>query len=158
MTQQEFDIELRRLRPSLIALAHKYLNNADGAEDMVQDAMLRLWQMSAQLKSPVGALALVMVRNLCVDSIRRRKPREGIDALPPVVDNSSSEASDHQRIERMMAVVEELPDVQQTVLKLRHMEGMEMKAIAQLLQMEEPAVRKVLSRARQKVREKLINK
>ena len=53
------------------------------------------------------------------------------------------------------SVVESLPDVQQTILRLRHMEGMEMKDIARLLQMEETAVRKALSRARQAVRERL---
>jgi RNA polymerase sigma-70 factor (ECF subfamily) len=154
MTKSEYEIAMQRLRPMLIAEATKYLGDANDAEDMVQDAMMRPWQMCSQLHSPVDGLARILVRNLCLDTIRRRKPREGIEALPAAIGNSN-EAVEHERIERMMSVVESLPDVPQTILRLRHMEGMEMKDIARLLQMEEAAVRKALSRARQAVREKL---
>ncbi len=154
MTKDEFEISFHRLRPMLIAEATKYMGDIGDAEDMVQDAMLRLWQMCAQLQSPVDGLARIIVRNLCLDAIRRRKPREGIEALPALA-GGGNEATEHERIERMMTVVESLPDVQQTILRLRHMEGMEMKDIARLLQMEETAVRKALSRARQAVRERL---
>ena len=155
MTNEEFEISMQRLRPVLIVEAKRYLGNTDEAEDMVQDAMMRLWQMCAQLKSPVDGLARILVRNLCLDTIRRRKPREEIVSLPSMVSNEDSERMEHERIERMMTIVEGLPNVPQTILRLRHMEGMEMKDIARLLQMEETAVRKALSRARQTVREKL---
>lgn len=155
MTNEEFEISMQRLRPVLIVEAKRYLGNTDEAEDMVQDAMMRLWQMCAQLKSPVNGLARILVRNLCLDTIRRRKPREEIVSLPSMVSNEDSERMEHERIERMMTIVEGLPNVPQTILRLRHMEGMEMKDIARLLQMEETAVRKALSRARQTVREKL---
>lgn len=154
MTKDEYEIAMQRLRPELIAEATRYMDNADEAEDMVQDAMLRLWQMCDQLKSPVDGLARVLVRNICLDSIRRRKPREGIESLPPTA--GSNEKEEHERIERMMAIVESLPDIPQTIIRLRHMEGMEMKDIARLLQMEETAVRKALSRARQTVRDRMI--
>lgn len=155
MTNEEFEISMQRLRPVLIVEAKRYLGDTDEAEDMVQDAMMRLWQMCAQLKSPVNGLARILVRNLCLDTIRRRKPREEIVSLPSMVSNEDSERMEHERIERMMTIVEGLPNVPQTILRLRHMEGMEMKDIARLLQMEETAVRKALSRARQTVREKL---
>ena len=154
MTIWEFEISMFCLITMLIAEATKYLGDTNDAEDMVQDAMMRLWQMCSQLHSPVDGLARILVRNLCLDAIRRRKPREGIEALPAAIGNSN-EAVEHERIERMMSEVESLPDVPQTILRLRHMEGMEMKDIARLLQMEEAAVRKALSRARQAVREKL---
>ena len=155
MTKDEFEISFHRLRPMLIAEATKYMGDIGDAEDMVQDALLKLWQMCDQLKSPVDGLARVLVRNICLDSIRRHKPREGIESLPPAV--GSNEKEEHERIERMMAIVENLPDVPQTILRLRHMEGMEMKDIARLLHMEEVAVRKALSRARQAVREMLMD-
>ena len=141
MTNEEFEISMQRLRPVLIVEAKRYLGNTDEAEDMVQDAMMRLWQMCAQLKSPVNGLARILVRNLCLDTIRRRKPREEIVSLPSMVSNEDSERMEHERIERMMTIVEGLPNVPQTILRLRHMEGMEMKDIARLLQMEEAAVR-----------------
>ena len=51
-----------------------------------------------------------------------------------------------------MAVIETLPSLQQTILRLRHIEGMEMSDIAALIGSNEVAIRKALSRARQAVR------
>jgi RNA polymerase sigma-70 factor (ECF subfamily) len=55
-----------------------------------------------------------------------------------------------------MAVIDTLPELQQTLLRLRHMQGMEMKELASLFQMNEAAVRKALSRARMTVRKQYL--
>ena len=146
MTQEEFKEEAQRLRPRLMLTARRYLGD-DDAEDTVQDALLRLWQMVGELRQPFDALALRLTRNLCIDQVRRRKP------TVMLTDSSGTdETDDDERIERMMAVVSTLPDLQQTVLRLRHLEGMEMNEIADLTGSSEVAIRKALSRARQAVR------
>ena len=146
MTQEEFKEEAQRLRPRLMLTARRYLGD-DDAEDTVQDALLRLWQMVGELRQPFDALALRLTRNLCIDQVRRRKP------TVMLTDSSGTdETDDDERIERMMAVVSTLPDLQQTILRLRHLEGMEMNEIADLTGSSEVAIRKALSRARQAVR------
>ena len=141
MTQEEFKEEAQRLRPRLMLTARRYLGD-DDAEDTVQDALLRLWQMVGELRQPFDALALRLTRNLCIDKVRRRKP------TVMLTDSSGTdETDDDERIERMMAVVSTLPDLQQTILRLRHLEGMEMNEIADLTGSSEVAVRKALSRA-----------
>ena len=148
MTQEEFKEEAQRLRPRLMLTARRYLGD-DDAEDTVQDALLRLWQMVGELRQPFDALALRLTRNLCIDKVRRRKP------TVMLTDSSGTdETDDDERIERMMAVVSTLPDLQQTILRLRHLEGMEMNEIADLTGSSEVAIRKALSRARQAVRQK----
>ena len=149
MTQEEFKEEAQRLRPRLMLTARRYLGD-DDAEDTVQDALLRLWQMVGELRQPFDALALRLTRNLCIDQVRRRKP------TVMLTDSGGTDQADgdDERIERMMAVVSTLPDLQQTVLRLRHLEGMEMNEIADLTGSSEVAVRKALSRARQAVRQK----
>ena len=160
MTQEEFKEEAQRLRPRLMLTARRYLGD-DDAEDTVQDALLRLWQMVGELRQPFDALALRLTRNLCIDKVRRRKPTVmltdsgGTDQADGDADSDGTdETGDDERIERMMAVVSTLPDLQQTVLRLRHLEGMEMNEIADLTGSSEVAVRKALSRARQAVRQK----
>ena len=149
MTQEEFKEEAQRLRPRLMLTARRYLGD-DDAEDTVQDALLRLWQMVGELRQPLDALALRLTRNLCIDQVRRRKP------TVMLTDSGGTDLADgdDERIERMMAVVSTLPDLQQTILRLRHLEGMEMNEIADLTGSSEVAVRKALSRARQAVRQK----
>ena len=149
MTQEEFKEEAQRLRPRLMLTARRYLGD-DDAEDTVQDALLRLWQMVGELRQPLDALAMRLTRNLCIDQVRRRKP------TVMLTDSGGTDQADgdDERIERMMAVVSTLPDLQQTILRLRHLEGMEMNEIADLTGSSEVAVRKALSRARQAVRQK----
>lgn len=149
MTQEEFKEEAQRLRPRLMLTARRYLGD-DDAEDTVQDALLRLWQMVGELRQPFDALALRLTRNLCIDQMRRRKP------TVMLTDSGGTDLADgdDERIERIMAVVSTLPDLQQTILRLRHLEGMEMNEIADLTGSSEVAIRKALSRARQAVRQK----
>lgn len=149
MTQEEFKEEAQRLRPRLMLTARRYLGD-DDAEDTVQDALLRLWQMVGELRQPFDALALRLTRNLCIDQVRRRKP------TVMLTDSGGTDQADgdDERVEHMMAVVSTLPDLQQTILRLRHLEGMEMNEIADLTGSSEVAIRKALSRARQAVRQK----
>ena len=151
MTQEEFKEEAQRLRPRLMLAARRYLGD-DDAEDTVQDALLRLWQMVGELRQPFDALALRLTRNLCIDQVRRRKP------TVMLTDSGGTDLADgdDERIERMMAVVSTLPDLQQTILRLRHLEGMEMNEIADLIGSSEVAIRKALSRARQAVKQKYL--
>ena len=149
MTKDEFQQAVERLRPRLAEQARHYLTDGEEAEDAVQDVLLRLWQMHEKLHSPIDGLAVVLTRNICIDLLRRHQPMVDCDI---VAIGESAEGDDHERIERMMAVVETLPDTQQTLLRLRHMQGMEMKELASLLHMNEAAVRKALSRARMAAR------
>ena len=150
MTTETFRQEAQRMRTTLVRLAFGILRDFDEAEDVVQDVLLRLWQMRDQLRMPIEPLARVLTRNRCIDIVRRKKPAA---ELSMAVFQEEDEAL-RERIERMMKVIETLPDLQQTILRLRHMEGMEFKEIAELTGSTEVAVRKALSRARQAVRDK----
>ena len=96
MTQEEYKDEARRLRPRLLEVARRYLGDED-AEDTVQDALLRLWQMLDQLHLPLDALASVLVRNLCVDRLRRRQPLAPLDDRVSV--DGVSQADTDERID-----------------------------------------------------------
>ena len=150
MTTETFRQEAQRMRTTLVRLAFGILRDSDEAEDVVQDVLLRLWQMRDQLRMPIEPLARVLTRNRCIDIARRKKPAA---ELSMAVFQEEDEAL-RERIERMMKVIETLPDLQQTILRLRHMEGMEFKEIAELTGSTEAAVRKALSRARHAVRDK----
>ena len=152
MTQEEFKEEAQRLRPRLMLTARRYLGN-DDAEDTVQDVLIRLWQMVGDVRRPMDALASVLTRNFCIDKVRRRQPiglfdESGLYGYSVEL----SESEDTERLDRMMAIIERLPSLQQTILRMRHMEGMEMHEIAELIGSSEVAIRKALSRARQAVR------
>ena len=148
MTQEEFKEEARRLRPRLLQTARRYLGE-DDAEDTVQDVLLRLWQMVDMLRMPIDALATVLVRNFCVNRLRRQKPSQALTANCEQADETETD----ERIERVLAMIDTLPTLQQTILRLRHMDGMGMREIVELTGSSEVAIRKALSRARQTLRQ-----
>ena len=148
MTQEEYKEEARRLRPQLLQTARRYLNE-DDAEDTVQDVLLRLWQMVDTLRMPIDALATVLVRNFCVNRLRRQRPSQALTASC----EQPEETETDERIERVLEMIGTLPTLQQTILRLRHIEGMGMKEIAELTGSSEVAVRKTLSRARQTLKQ-----
>lgn len=136
-------------------MAARWLGGTDCAEGLVQDAMLKLWAMCAELRSPMAPLARVLVHNLCIDYLRRHHYTLSIDTTD--VPDLSNASADIERIERMMAIVGTLPPAQQIILRLRHIDGMSMADIARLTGRTEAAVRKALSRARMAVKEQYLH-
>jgi len=55
----------------MLSVARSYLKAGEEAEDVVQDVLLKLWQLLDKLRIPMGPLALVLVRNRCIDCLRR---------------------------------------------------------------------------------------
>ena len=92
----------------------------------------------------------VLVRNLCVDRLRRR--RQTVPLELTAMQAVPQEGVDGDAFAHVMKVIDTLPAAQQVVLRLRHIDGMPMEDIAQLTGASEAAVRKQLSRARMAVR------
>lgn len=146
MTEEQYQEEVVTMRARLMMTARRYLTN-DEAEDTVQDVLLRLWQILPELHSPMEPLAHILVRNYSVDRLRRKRPTLQLSEVADATDSKTGS----ERAERIMAIISRLPALQQTIFRLRHIEGMEMKDIAQLMGSTEAAVRKSLSRARQSI-------
>lgn len=151
MTIETFKEKAQTMRPMMMATALRIVGDRTEAEDLVQDALLRLWQLRDEPIRNVEAMAKVVVRHLGYDVVRRRHEQVSIEEVD-MMDASLSDGLDDEG-EQMMAFVRQLPTMQQTILRLRHEEGMEMKEMAELIGVTEEAVRQSLSRARRKILE-----
>lgn len=132
------------LRPSLLNIALRYLHQKEEAEDVVQDALLRVWQLDIETEDSIERLCGVVVKNLCIDHLRRRRVKVSLDG----VDIAAADDEQDTRYERLMALIDQLPPMQQIVMRLRHIEQMEYDDIAALLHVSPGAVRQNVSRAR----------
>ena len=142
--------EVRDMRPMLLSVAKGILDSDEEAEDVVQDAMLRLWQLRDEPVRNVRGFAKIVVRNLSLSKIRRKPLTVDIDQANLAADDDT-EMERYEQIDRMMALVDVLPTMQQTVLRLRHMQDMTMADIASIIGTSEVAVRQSLSRARRSI-------
>ena len=144
MTAEEYQTEAERITPQLRQTALRYMGDASLSEDIAQDVLLRLWQLLDELRTPMDGLALTMVRNECLMRLRKQPRTVGMEG--------------HDMAELTLSMLDELPPLQQTILRLRHIDGMEIGEIATLLHKKEAAVRQNLSRGRKTLRLWIIKK
>lgn len=145
----------------LFAVAYRYLQRADEAEDLVQDLYVKLWQMRDALppESQLLPYMMTMARNLSIDRLRSRHEydvaaNDDEDAPPPqdepYIDNT---VEDHDRLRLTLQLIKQLPPDQQKVLQLKAMRDLSNEEITQLTGIQPDNVRQLLSRARRKLKE-----
>ena len=140
--------EAKAMRPMLLNVARNILGSDEEAEDVVQDALLRMWQLRDEPIRNLKGFARIVVRNLSLSKVRRKSQTVDISHAD-IADEAETERN--EQIDRMMELVDALPTMQQTVLRLRHMQEMTMADIATLIGTSEAAVRQSLSRARRSI-------
>lgn len=160
MDTAQFNNRIIVLSDKLFRLAKSILQNEDAAWDAVQDLNMKMWEKRLQLNEieNVPAFAMRSMRNLCLDVIRQKKKIDEIDN-----DIEYQELNPYQQTERndmvkkIQILIERLPELQRTIIRMRDVEGMEISEISYITQITENAVSVNLSRARQRIREQLIN-
>lgn len=151
MQNNEFEIFVQRSRESMIATARRYGVTLAEAEDIVQDALLRLYAMRHRLDEyrRVESLANVVVRNMTIDLLRKRNRYVEVALNADLL--SDEDVGSDERIKPLLRAMEQLPSKQQLVLKMKHIEELEVEEIASLLGMNIEAVYQNLSRARRAI-------
>ena len=161
MDKTVFNRLMAELRPKLYRFALALTKRADEADDAVQEVSLKLWERHDELDAlrSVEAYAMSAVRNRCLDAARSPHNRTGelieaIDVVHEQTPYKSLEQAD--MVEFVKRLIDRLPEQQQMVIRLRDIEGYELDEIAEILGMNEGAVRTAISRARQKIRDELL--
>ena len=161
MDKKEFETQAKRLRPQLVKQAYRVLGSETEADDIAQETLLKLWGMREQLDeySSLDALSFVVTRHLCLDNLKRMRmlSLDEVD-VSAITSDLNTEEPTQARIDELNALIKRLPDGQQIILRMKHIDGMETSEIAQMIGSTDGAVRVQLSRARNKVRELFLNK
>ena len=161
MQQEQFKKEVLPLRDKLLSYAQRILGDAEEAEDIIQEVYLKLWSIRDSLHSynSITALSMHITKNLCVNrlnsiSVRDRSP-ESLDGLVIMNEEPEPDIQLEQKdsLKHVMRIIDKLPGLQQTILRMKHVEGLEVEEIAGLTGSSQEAVRMNLSRARKRVRE-----
>lgn len=161
MTNQEFNIVVEKLRPKLLYFANGFVKEgAATADDMVQEAVLKLWNSkNIDEVRNAEALTIQILKNVCIDYLRLKKNNN--EEIKPNY-FALSECDPYKTLERkdnlrnIQDCLAELPDDQMMAVRLRDIMGYEIKEIAHIIGTTEVNVRTLLSRARQKLREKIL--
>ena len=161
MELETFKITVLPLREKLFNISRRMMEDRSDAEDIVQETFLKLWQIREKLDSynSVEALAIQVAKNLALDKLKQHRP-EGTDITQLSLDSGSrkpaEELEQQDTVARIRWLIGKLPSLQQTIIRMKDVEGYELAEIAEITGTQVEAVRVNLSRARKKIREQLV--
>jgi len=145
--------------PPMLGLARRILGNAADAEDVVQEAMLRVWTYAPRWR-PLALFRTWLTRvvvNLCIDR-KRRAPWVELEAAGEIIDPAPHAGAKAERDERdhmVAAGIAQLPARQRAAIMLTYGDGMSNSQVAEVLDTSVSAVETLLVRGKQNLRRTL---
>jgi RNA polymerase sigma-70 factor (ECF subfamily) len=157
--RQAYQLLARRHLPAMLGLARRILGNAADAEDVAQEAMLRVWTHAPRWQ-PLAAFRTWLTRvvvNLCLDR-KRRASWVALEAAGEIADpapHAGERAESDERERRLHAAIAKLPVRQRAAIMLTYSEGMSNAQVAEMLDTTVSAVETLLVRGKQNLRRAL---
>lgn len=160
MTKTDFNNLVITIGRRLYGNAYRMLRDKEGSEDAVQEVFVKLWKMNTKLEEyeSVEALAVTMVKNYCIDQIRKQKYIEPADTNsfslyhdpgPSPQDKLES----NETIVIMQGIINGLPQTYREIIQMRDIEELSYEEIADKTGQNINTLRVNLSRARKSVRD-----
>jgi RNA polymerase sigma-70 factor (ECF subfamily) len=149
-----------RKLPRLLGVATRMLGDRSEAEDVAQEAFMRLWRQAGRWRPGAALFDTWLHRvtlNLCYDRLRRRR-EIATDAVPEQTDpaaRADQTMIDQARDARLAAAIQSLPERQRAALVLQYYEGLSNIEAAAAMEIGVEALESLLSRARRTLRDRL---
>jgi RNA polymerase sigma-70 factor (ECF subfamily) len=149
-----------RLTPRLYAHAFRVLSDGAEAEDVAQEALIRLWRIAPDWQTGQAKVTTWLYRvvaNLCTDRLRKRRHVPLEDVSEPVDEAGSAEQGLQQaaRLDALQAALTTLPERQRQAVVLRHIEGLGNPEIAEILEVGVEAVESLTARGKRGLKQAL---
>lgn len=148
-----------KFAPKMLAVCLRYVKKTDDAEDVLQDAFVKIFQKIGEFKmegSLEGWIRRIMV-NTALDALRKNKKLLGDVSIDDVSYKVSFDdySFDHMDVAHLMRLINEMPDGYRVVFNMFAIEGYSHKEIADTLGVSENTSKSQYSRARAFLRNQL---
>jgi len=163
MNAEEFKRLYYPFHPKLYRIAFALLNNADDAEDILQDTYYKLWDKRTELINVLQpeAFCVRLVKNLCLDFLRapvNRTDNESVEFVNAITGTTpENELESKEKIHQIEALIEQLPEKQRIVIQMKGGGDCSFDEIEAATGESAANVRVLLSRARKTLKSMLIN-
>lgn len=145
---------MHRLTPRIYRQACRMLRDQAEAEDVTQEAMLRLWKIAPEWRQDEAKVTTWLYRivaNLCTDRLRKRRPNDSLDQVAEPEDGADSVDESMQRKSRSDALndaLDQLPERQKQAVVLRHLDELSNPEIAKIMDVGVGAVENLIARGK----------
>ena len=145
-----------KLMPKIHAHAYYRLGNITDAEDVTQEAFIKLWKVAPkwkQDKAKVSTWLYRVVSNLCKDRHRRATLEETVSVQEPTNESQSptSKIEDQLRRKALYTAMSTLPNSQRLAVQLRHIDELSNPQIAEIMELSVEAVESLIARGKRKL-------
>lgn len=150
---------VERYSPMLYTVALRYVGNTDDAQDILQDALIKIFKGLPEYKESgrFEAWLRTVVITTSLNVLRRDKKMTDVsDFTFNGAMANDPEAYAHLGAEELLALIQRLPDHFRAVFNLAVMEEYSHEEIAKELDISETTSRSILFRARKLLREMVI--
>lgn len=145
-----------RLLPGVLGQATRMLSDRVEADDVAQDAMMRLWKIAPDWRDGEAQISTWLYRvvaNLCTDRLRKRKRSGaiGMDQVAEPADPAPGAPEQIQTNARMAALSDalaQLPERQAQAVALRHLDGLANPEIAEIMDISVRSVESLTARGK----------
>lgn len=141
----------------LYRIAYRIVQDSANAEDIVQEAYIKLWNKRDELDNidNTEAFAIITLRNTCLDYLRKTKNdyHTSYDADIPETVSLSKQIDIQDDAKYVMGLINKLPEQQRQVMMLKHWDGYSDEEIEVMTGISSGNIRVILSRARKTIRE-----
>ena len=154
MTEARFHTVWIPLQDRFYRVACYILEDRADALDAVQDLYVKLWKMrdSLDLVRNPGAYGALLMRNLCIDRIRRLTPAEELPVDLPGNEQPDEELIRKESLDTLLRAMDTLPDSQRNLMNLHVLQGKSYDEIAALTGLSPLNIRVQVSLARKKLK------
>lgn len=151
------------VKDKMYRLALRLLTSKEAAEDATQEVILKLWNRKDRIKhyANIEAFAMTVTKNYCLDQLKSKQNSNLRIVHQNYQSNHQSlqaEIEVNDEMEWLGKIVKALPEQQKMIFQLRDIEQYDYDEIAEIMEMNQTAIRVALSRARKAIRENLIKK
>jgi RNA polymerase sigma-70 factor (ECF subfamily) len=160
-SQTAFAELVQRHTERFYRLAYRYVQNRETAEDLVQDAFVRLWENPASWRPDRNIRFTTwfyrIVVNLCLDWQKKKRPLP-LDEEMPLIDERETADEAMVRIEEQKLLEKEiaaLPERQRTALNLCFDEGLSNQEAAETMGVNLKALQSLIMRAKTTLKQRM---
>lgn len=146
----------------ILDFAKRHLHRLSDAEDIAQEAFIRVWRKASQWQDrqlPPHSWLYRITYNLCIDQLRKQKPETDVDEQDNLANDDLPEKNLYQQqTEKLLAnALRALPERQCTAIVLCNYQGFSNRDAASIMDITIEALESLLSRGRRQLRKTLID-
>lgn len=160
--QHVIQMILQQHLPRIYNLAYRIAKNEADAEEISQEAFLKLWQQSTSWKAnaQISTWLYRVAYNLSIDLYRKTRLHPSEDVTPDIMDHQPSpqtQLEHSQRQKSLQQAIDSLPERQKIAVTLVYQQEMSQKQASLLLNISLDAFESLLSRGRRALRQALMS-